>query len=191
LIVSGLDARLPLVFDVSELGRRPGLMLKESRAAPAPADLGTEVVAVIPGSPLQLTLRFEAVLEGVLATGVATGVADGECVRCLDPVSYPVKVTWQELYAYPDTRHAHGAEEDDEQLTLDGDLLDLEPVLRDAVVPSLPFKPVCREDCPGLCAQCGARLAEDPGHRHDNLDPRWSALHDLLSGEDSGAGPAN
>lgn len=188
-MVSGLDARAPLVFDIGELGRHPGMMLKDSRTVPAPADLGTEVIAVTPGSPLQLTVRLEAVMEGVLASGVATGAATGECVRCLDPVSYPVKVTWQELYAYPDTRHVQTQDEED-QLRLDGDLLDLEPVLRDAVVPSLPFKPVCGEDCPGLCAQCGARLAEDPAHTHDDLDPRWSALHQLLSGEDSTSGPA-
>lgn len=71
------------------------------------------------------------------------------------------------------------ADEDDRELV--GDLLDLEPVLRDALVPVLPFKPVCRPDCPGLCAECGAHLADDSGHHHDVLDPRWAALHRLTS----------
>ena len=57
---------------------------------------------------------------------------------------------------------------------------DLETVLRDAVVPTLPFQPVCRDDCPGLCAQCGLHLAEDPDHHHEVIDPRWSALSGLL-----------
>ena len=58
-----------------------------------------------------------------------------------------------------------------------GDLIDLEPVLRDAVVLELPFQPLCRPDCAGLCPQCGANLNDDPGHEHrpDN-DPRWDAL---------------
>lgn len=45
----------------------------------------------------------------------------------------------------------------------------------------LPFQPVCRETCQGLCSECGARLEEDPGHHHEVLDPRWSALQGLLS----------
>ena len=61
---------------------------------------------------------------------------------------------------------------------------DLEPVLRDAVVLALPFQPLCRDDCPGLCAECGARLADDPDHGHgDAVDPRWAALQGLLPGD--------
>jgi uncharacterized protein len=56
-------------------------------------------------------------------------------------------------------------------------------VLRDVVVPALPFQPVCRDDCPGLCSQCGARLADDPEHEHDVVDPRWAALQGLLEAE--------
>ena len=74
-------------------------------------------------------------------------------------------------------------EQDDEGIIyhLDGDLLDLEPVLRDAVVLALPMSPLCREDCPGLCAECGVPLADaGPGHRHDEAtDPRWAALKQL------------
>jgi uncharacterized protein len=72
-------------------------------------------------------------------------------------------------------------EQDDEERYLAGDLLDLEPVLRDAVVLALPMSPLCREDCPGLCAECGVPLADaGPGHRHDEApDPRWAALRQL------------
>ena len=70
-------------------------------------------------------------------------------------------------------------ETDEEVHELQGEHLDLEPVLRDAVVPALPFQPVCRPDCPGLCPQCGARLADEPDHGHEDVDPRWAALRDL------------
>jgi uncharacterized protein len=72
-------------------------------------------------------------------------------------------------------------EQDDEERYLAGDLLDLEPVLRDAVVLALPMSPLCREDCPGLCVECGVPLADaGPGHRHDEApDPRWAALRQL------------
>ncbi len=67
---------------------------------------------------------------------------------------------------------------------LEGDLIDLETALRDVVVPALPFQPLCRDDCPGLCSECGAPLADDPDHSHETLDPRWSALSGLVSQDD-------
>jgi len=70
--------------------------------------------------------------------------------------------------------------EDDEAFRLDGDDLDLEPAVRDALVLALPFQPRCRPDCPGLCTICGAHLADDPEHTHDErIDPRWAALLEL------------
>jgi uncharacterized protein len=86
----------------------------------------------------------------------------------------------QQLYAYPDQMPQDAEDDDTEEL--EGDLVDFEPVLRDAVVLALPFQPVCREDCPGLCSECGARLADDPGHQHDQVDPRWAALQSLTTG---------
>jgi uncharacterized protein len=69
---------------------------------------------------------------------------------------------------------------DDDVLLVDGDFVDLEPVLRDTVVLSLPVNPVCDEDCEGLCAGCGAKFAELPDdHAHDAPDPRWAALASL------------
>ena len=76
---------------------------------------------------------------------------------------------------YDDQDHYSG--EDDEVSTLEGDLLDLEPLLRDAVVLALPFQPLCEDDCPGLCPECGVRLADDPEHSHEApVDPRWAGL---------------
>jgi uncharacterized protein len=178
-----LDARSPLVFDTKSLGRRPGSMEELQRTIEAPADLGTDVIAVQEGQPIRLDLRLESVVEGVLVTGSATATATGACVRCLDPVSREVDVRFQELFAYAD-RAAHHREVGDvsdeaEEHQLVDDLFDLESVLRDAVVPSLPFQPVCREDCPGLCSECGMRLAEDPEHHHEVIDPRWAALQTL------------
>lgn len=84
----------------------------------------------------------------------------------------------QELFFYEGEELSDG-EDDEEQRRVEHDLIDLEPVLRDAVVTMLPFQPVCREDCQGLCSECGARLEDEPGHHHEVLDPRWAALADL------------
>jgi uncharacterized protein len=173
-----LDPRAPLVLDTRELGRRPGSQQQVTRTAPAPADLGIEVLRVPEGSPVELDLRLEAVMEGVLVTGTARAGLEGECVRCLGPITDEIEVELQELYVYDDREH--DPDEDDEVSMLRDDLLDLEPLLRDAVVLALPFQPLCGPDCPGLCPECGARLADDPDHQHEEpVDPRWAALQGL------------
>ncbi|WP_298887917.1 YceD family protein [uncultured Serinicoccus sp.] len=184
------------VFDTRELVRRPGTMREVSREVTTTEPLGTDVIAIPAGAPVQVDLRLESVVEGILATGEAQATVVGECVRCLDEIVEHLDVPFQELYAYPDRAAHHqqvagrpGSEKDasadeDEQRTLDGDLMDLEEVVRDAVVTSLPFQPVCRDDCPGLCSECGARLADDPEHEHDVIDPRWSALAAMASPAD-------
>jgi uncharacterized protein len=182
--LSRLDARAPLVVDTRDLGRRAGEMRRLRRTVPAPANLGIDVIGVPEGSDVELDLRLESVVEGVLVSGTARARLAGECVRCLDPVTSELEVPIQELFHYPGRRPVsdpgHGSgPDDDETARLEGDLLDLEPVLRDAVVLGLPFQPVCRDDCPGLCIVCGARLADDPGHQHEQDDPRWAALRGL------------
>jgi uncharacterized protein len=184
-----LDPRHPLVISTRELVRRPGTMQETSLTVSAPEPLGTEIVAVPAGSPLHLDLRLESVVEGVLVSGSVRATATGACVRCLEPATYPVDVSFQELYAYPDRaahHHEVGADRDGaseaEVYELEGDLVDIDLMLRDAVVPSLPFQPVCRPDCPGLCSECGALLADDPQHHHDQVDPRWASLSGLLTG---------
>jgi len=116
-------------------------------------------------------------MEGVLVTGTATAELEGECARCLEPISDQIEARFQELFVYDD----HGVPDEDEEVSrLEDDLLDLEPLLRDAVVLSLPFQPLCEDDCPGLCTECGARLADDPDHAHEAaVDPRWAGLTTL------------
>lgn len=168
------------MLDTRELGRRPGSQREVTRTVPAPADLGIEVLSVPEGAPVELDLRLEAVMEGVLITGSASAGLEGECARCLEQIRDDIEVTFQELFVYDDIRDAEGAEEDDEVSMLQDDLVDLEPLLRDAVVLALPFQPLCRDDCPGLCVECGARLADDPDHAHEAaIDPRWAALAEL------------
>jgi len=171
-------------------------MKKVSRSVPAPKDLClVDVIGVPEGATVELDLRLESVMEGVLVTGTAHAPVTGECVRCLEPVERELDAEFQEMFSYPDadTRTARRDEagddaEDEDALELEDDLFDLEPVLRDAVVLALPLQPVCRDDCPGLCSECGARLADDPDHHHEVTDIRWAALQEFQkSGTDQGA----
>jgi uncharacterized protein len=156
-------------------------MRRVRRTVPAPADLGVELVGVDAGSDLELDLRLEAVAEGVLVTGTVGAALTGECGRCLAPVAGPLSVALQELFVYPE-RVAPDDEDEEELPEVAGELLDLEPTVRDAVVTALPFQPLCRADCPGLCPRCGARLADvEHPHVHEEVDPRWAALTALAS----------
>jgi uncharacterized protein len=169
-----LDPRRPLVLTTRALGRSPGSMHTQQLTVPAPAGLSAGMAGVPAGAELTLAVQLEAVTEGVLVTVTAAAPLSGECARCLDPLSQVTEVRFQELFNY-----GQGAGPDsDDGYSLDGDLLDLEPVLRDALVLALPLAPLCQDDCPGLCAECGVQLAR-AGREHGHaaaIDPRWAEL---------------
>lgn len=167
-----LDPRSGLVLDTHELGRRAGAMKEVSTVVDAPEGLGIDVIEVPPGSPIHLDLRLEAVVEGVLVTGTAEVMVTGECARCLEPIEDDLTIDVQELFLYP------GTDVDDEEASrIEGELIDLEPVVRDGVVLDLPFTPLCRPDCAGLCPDCGQNLNAEPDHTHgEKIDPRWGDL---------------
>jgi uncharacterized protein len=180
-----VNPRSPFVLDTRELGRRPGSYRDYRREAPAPAQLQLEMIGVPEGSALSLTVRLESVTEGVLATGSVTGPVSGECGRCLEAFTDEFDVDFVELFAYRNSV-TEQTSDSSEVARLDGDYLDLEPVVRDAVVLSMPLTPLCRPDCAGLCVECGARLDDvESGHSHVVADPRWAALVERLSTSDA------
>jgi uncharacterized protein len=160
------------VIPVHDLMHRPGNMREFSLDLELKNDLGTGAVSIPVGSSIQLDLRLESVHEGILATGVIDATAKADCSRCLDPMEIALEVDFQELFAYS------GVSEED--FTIDAEQIDLEPVVRDEVVLSLPFQPVCKPDCAGLCSECGVKWAENRGHAHETqVDARWSELMNL------------
>jgi len=152
------------------------------RTVPAPEHLGLDVIGVPEGDDIELQIELESVAEGVLVSGRAQVHLVGECVRCLDRVEDDLSIAFHDLYFDADQELD---DDDDDVRRLDGDQFDLEPVLRDALVPALPLAPLCRVDCPGLCSECGARLADDPDHGHEVLDARWAALLTVVGDEAS------
>jgi uncharacterized metal-binding protein YceD (DUF177 family) len=166
----------PWRLDLRELGRRAGSLQELERTAPAPADWRVELIGVPEGAAVALHLRLEAVMEGVLVTGELDVPVEGSCARCLEPIEDTLHLHVQELYAYSGSTTEETSEED-EVRRVDGDFLDLAPLVRDTVVLNLPLAPLCTEDCAGLCVDCGQRLDDLPaGHHHEIVDARWAGL---------------
>jgi len=162
--------------DLRELGRRAGSMREWEKTLPARPGWGVEMIGVPEGAPVDLHLRLESVMEGVLVSGTVDVPVTGQCARCLDPVEDTLELDVQELYAYEgSTTEATSGE--DEVRRIEGDSLDLAPLVRDTVVLTLPLSPTCTPDCAGLCADCGERLDDlPPDHSHEVVDPRWAGL---------------
>ena len=159
----------PYAVNVYDLIRHPGAMREQSTSLPVTEKLGEGLLSVPEGETIDLDLRLESMHEGILVTADGQTTATGVCGRCLIDIEEPVQVDFQELFAYP-SEEAFDHEVHD-------DHVDLEPLIRDAVVLALPFQPVCRPDCPGLDPETGERLAEMPDRTpQETTDSRWSAL---------------
>ena len=116
----------------------------------------------------------------MLVSGSVSGPTRGECARCLEPITGEVEVVLTELFAYPDSATESTTEDDEVGRVID-QTVNLEQPIIDAVGLALPFIPLCSPDCPGLCPQCGIALSTaGPGHHHDQIDPRWAKLAEML-----------
>ena len=162
---------------VKDILKHPGNMRELVLRGSFEERVGTPVAYLPAGAELEIDLRLESVHEGILATGEVFEPGTAECSRCLDEIKLEIEVDFQELFAYSSSS--------DDELVVDGEHIDLEQVVIDSVVLSLPFQPVCSQDCLGLCAECGGKLNENPGHEHEKpIDSRFAALKDLLSKEE-------
>lgn len=162
----------PFIIDTRDLGRRAGAMQELTRTFDAPTSIGTDYVQVKEGEPITIWLRLECVIDGILASGQVQTLAKTECVRCLEPLEIDLQAEFQDMYSYEPMG--------EDTFQMDGDLLNLEPALRDALVLELPQSPLCSDDCLGLCPDCGFVMKTDPSHGHESIDPRWQALQGLL-----------
>ena len=177
--------KLPEVYKLNtyELPRRAGEMKEYELDIEIPEKVGVELIAVPAGDVIEVDARLESVTEGVLLSAQIFATAKGECGRCLDPVEIIIEKRIQELYLYEKKleRKKYLAPEDEldieDELVMEGDVMDLESPIRDLIVLSLPSTPLCSDDCEGLCPECGAKWSELPAaHAHEQIDARWAGL---------------
>jgi uncharacterized protein len=172
-----------------ELPRRAGEMKEYQLDISVKENFGVPLISVPAGEFIEVDVRLESVTEGVLLSADVYAVAKGECIRCLDPVEIVIERKIQELYNYEPTNERGKKKKRDEdeidldledELMMDGNIMDLETPIRDAVVLSLPINPLCDEECLGLCPECGGKWADLPeDHAHDVIDARWASLGSL------------
>jgi uncharacterized protein len=182
-------------FNTHELPRRAGEMKEYQLDLEILEPVGVPLVAVPAGDVIEVDMRLESVAEGILLSADIYAIAKGECIRCLDPVEITVERKIQELYRYEPSndkggkrkKHSSRTDTSDEidldavdELWLDGNEMNLEIPIRDAIVLDLPVNPLCSETCLGLCPDCGEKwetLPED--HAHEVIDARWAGLAGL------------
>ena len=176
-----------------ELPRRAGEMKEYQLDIVVKEKFGVDLISVPAGEVIEIDARLESVTEGVLLSADVYAVAKGECIRCLDSVEIVVERKIQELYNYEPTnergkKRKKSSTEDlttedldnEDELMMEGDILDLQTPVRDAIVLSLPSNPLCSQECLGLCPECGGKWAELPeDHAHEVIDARWASLGGL------------
>ncbi|GAA1486419.1 YceD family protein [Brachybacterium fresconis] len=185
--VSPLDTALRV--DAVDLIGRTGTHRHLTSTVPAPArEVGGAAMQAPEGQPLEVEVELESVVEGVFVHGTVSAHLDGECSRCLDPVEQDVTARLDELFMYPEKVKA---DEREDTTMLSGDAVELGSLVRDALAEEADDRPLCREDCPGLCAQCGFRMEDDPTHHHDVIDDRFAALQGMFEDSADAEDPAD
>ncbi len=155
-------------IEVRDLLSQPGAS-RTVRVSESIPGLGTELATVPEDRPVVAELLLESVVEGLLVSGPVSGPMILACARCLKSFRSDFHLEVQELFS-PDA-----AVGDDEYPVREG-AIDLEPMIRDAVLLSMPFAPLCRPDCLGLCERCGGDRNLGECVCAPEVDPRWGPL---------------
>lgn len=159
------------MIDVRDLISNPGAS-RAVRLKEALEGLTTQLAAVPQDRTVDADLLLESVVDGIAVTGPVSGVMRLSCARCLKPFDRGFEIPVQEMYG------PEAEPEGDEYPMVEG-RVDLEPLIRDAVVLAMPFAPLCRPDCRGLCSRCGGDLNLGECTCPPDVDPRWAPLSDL------------
>ena len=163
---------MTVVIDVRDLMGQPGSS-RSVRVDEAIPGLATQLASVPEDRAVGADLLLESVVDGVLVTGPVAGVMRLSCARCLKTFDQAFDLEVQELFT-PEAR----PEDDEYPLGAEGSI-DLEPMIREAVVLAMPFAPLCRPGCRGLCSRCGGDRNLGECSCPPEVDPRWAPLLDL------------
>ncbi len=154
-----------------------GFLLTQSLGTSREVDFDVPVLGVADDLVLAFLrgqLRLSRTREGILVQGELETAVEGECRRCLSPMTIPIILKLEELF----TLHPHKGNAEF-SVGEDG-ILDLTPLLREEAIISIPLAPLCKPDCAGLCPSCGQNL--NLGQCNcptTDIDPRFAVLSQL------------
>ena len=153
---------------------------------PGELELNEERISVV--TPPRVSGRIQTSDSKVTVRGEATAELKVECDRCLKPLSIPVASAFEVEYVTPDIYKAgQAAELLDEDLSLsvfDGEVIDIDELVREQLLLALPAQILCQEDCKGLCPECGDdRNLADCKCQESEIDPRWAGLKEIVKRE--------
>ena len=163
-----------LIVNVVDLRRKLASRQRVHVLTPAGADLVVGDASVPEGGEITVDVQLESLSDGIIVTGTVSSPWLAVCRRCLGPATGSLTVEVRELYQVRPSV--------DDAFAFEGDLLDLAPLVREALMLDLPVAPVCRPDCLGLCPVCGLDRNETAcSCENEPTDPRWSALEGLAA----------
>jgi uncharacterized protein len=158
-------------IDVRDLLARPGSS-RELHLAPGLKGLKTELAEIPADAPVHIDVLLESIVEGILVSGPISGTIRYQCARCLKSFGEGFRLEVTELFA-------RDASQSDDEYSLVNGTIDLEQMIRDNVLLSIPFAPLCRPECLGLCERCGGDRNLGECSCPPRSDPRWDALLSL------------
>ena len=172
----------PLEVQVARLRRSLGTTARERHRAPlnlellAPATIADS--SVPEGAEVDCDVVLESFDGGIMVTGTLQAPWVGICRRCTSAVRGELRISIKERYCDPAPR---GEPEDEEAYPIIDDVVDLGPMVHEAILSELPLAPLCRDDCLGLCPHCGVDRNEEECSCVAPRDPRWASLDVLRS----------
>lgn len=129
---------------------------------------------------VHVKLNLSKTQLGLVATIELDGKVGLECSRCLDSIHHKIETDFTEMFALSKKEVSENA-----ILISEDHTIDFYPILEEYVVLAQPSHTLCKDDCKGLCVECGANLnREDCGHDQESIDPRFAVLKELLEEED-------
>ncbi|AWB84272.1 YceD family protein [Corynebacterium liangguodongii] len=172
----------PFVFNVAEAVNGDGMPVTYTQSGPSPSRIGPEMIALPAGGHVTVEATITPLGSGVLVDATATGTLDGECVRCLAPLTPEFSATVSQVFsASEDFITGAEADEDkgsgDEVFPVIDDTVDLEQAFVDEMGMNLPFNPACEPECKdtGEVPQPDGVSGEA-----ERIDPRWAGLEKFL-----------
>ncbi|HKP53432.1 MAG TPA: DUF177 domain-containing protein [Chloroflexia bacterium] len=183
-----------LIFNIAQLLKEPvgstrrlELVTPELTLYDETGNGSTQGQAKIEARRVEGNVKVTTLRDAVLVQGDVSADVGLECSRCLEMFDLPVEATLEEqfeptidVYTGTPVRRAED-EHNDTAFEIDANhMMDLTEPVRQALLVALPMKPLCREDCAGICTQCGANRNETQcGHTEETVDDRWSGLRSL------------